>query len=452
MFLGSCLRLVARPLKNAQFYQNASRMDSYGNILLVAMPIFLLLILIEMFWGWWKKGEHQPVVDTVSSLTSGMTNILKSTLGLTLVIVSYSWLQSHLHLRQWPKESAWPYVITFFFIDFTGYWAHRFQHRVNFFWSHHIVHHSSEEFNLPCALRQEIAVLTNVYTLMMIPLAVIGIAPEVLAIVGPIHLFSQFWYHTRYIGKMGWVEYVLVTPSHHRVHHAMNDLYMDKNFSQVFIVWDRLFGTYQEELDSEPCVYGMRRPAQTWNPYIINFKHLWSLILDAWHTQSWRDKLRIWFMPTGWRPADVQERYPLFTISHMNELKKYDPVYSKLLRAFSIVHLSAVFLLLCFLFYRFGEITEREAFINGVFLLAAIFGFTSFLDKKAYGLVAMLAVAGAVVAYCLLNGEWFGLNAFMPYGSFVVTLYFLLSSLCAVWFYAREFKPAEQLATEGSVI
>ncbi|MBK7148142.1 MAG: sterol desaturase family protein [Bacteroidetes bacterium] len=190
-------------------------MNDYGNMLLIAMPIFLLLILVEMFWGRIKHGEQQPVIDTISSLSSGMTNILKSTLGISIVIISYPWMVEHLQVIQLEKGSIWPYVITFVFMDFTGYWMHRLQHRVNFFWNHHIIHHSSEEFNLPCALRQQIAVMTNIYTLVMLPLALLGIPGEVLALVGPIHLFSQFWYHTRYIGNLGILEYILVTPSHH---------------------------------------------------------------------------------------------------------------------------------------------------------------------------------------------------------------------------------------------
>lgn len=413
-------------------------MNDYGNMLLIAMPIFLLLILIEMIWGRFKYGEQQPVIDSISSLTSGMTNILKSTLGMSIVIVSYPWLVEHLHFTEFEKGSVWPYVITFIFMDFTGYWAHRLQHRVNFFWNHHIIHHSSEEFNLPCALRQQIAVMTNIYTLMMIPMAIIGIPGEVLALVGPIHLFSQFWYHTRYIGNLGFLEYLLVTPSHHRVHHAMNDLYLDKNYSQIFIVWDRLFGTYQEELSTEPSVYGMRRPAATWNPYIINFKHLWQLMLDAWHTKSIKDKLRVWFMPTGWRPADVEQRYPVFTIARMSDLKKYNPFYSKWFTAFSVVHMSVIFGLLCFLFFRFGEIEKSEALLNGVFLLLAIFGFTSLLDKKQYGLISMLAVALLVVVYCVSQRDWFGINGFVPAGSVAIAFYFLVTALAALWFYKNE--------------
>ncbi|MBK8658616.1 MAG: sterol desaturase family protein [Bacteroidetes bacterium] len=418
-------------------------MNDYGNMLLIAMPIFLLLILVEMFWGRIKHGEQQPVIDTISSLSSGMTNILKSTLGISIVIISYPWMVEHLQVIQLEKGSIWPYVITFVFMDFTGYWMHRLQHRVNFFWNHHIIHHSSEEFNLPCALRQQIAVMTNIYTLVMLPLALLGIPGEVLALVGPIHLFSQFWYHTRYIGNLGILEYILVTPSHHRVHHAMNDLYLDKNYSQIFIVWDRLFGTFQEELETERCVYGMRRPATTWNPYIINFKHLWQLIVDAWRTQNLADKFRIWFMPTGWRPADVEQKYPVFTIGRMSELKKYNPFYSKWFTAFSVLHMSVIFALLCFLFFRFGEIEKSEALLNGIFLLLAIFGFTALLDKKQYGLISMLAVAVAVVVYCISQRDWFGINGFMPAGSVVIALYFSATALAALWFYNHELRQSE---------
>lgn len=417
-------------------------MNSYGNMLLVAMPIFLLLILLEMTWGLWRRGEKQNIVDAVSSLTSGMTNILKSTLGITIVILSYPWLVEHLQLMTWDKTSVWPYLITFVFIDFTGYWAHRLQHRVNFFWNHHIIHHSSEEFNLPCALRQQISVLTNIYTVLLLPLAFIGIPGEVLALVAPIHLFSQFWYHTKYINRLGFLEHILVTPSHHRVHHAMNDIYMDKNYSQIFIVWDKWFGTFQEELETEPCVYGMRRPAQTWNPFIINYKHLWQLMKDAWHTENVKDKLRIWFMPTGWRPADVEKKYPLFTISKMDELKKYNPVYSNWFRAFSVTHITVIFLLLSFLFYRFGEITRNEALLNGAFLVLAIFGFTALLDKKQYGIISMLLVSAAVIVYCVMQGDWFGMNETMHISGMVVALYFAVAFVASLVFYRTEIKPA----------
>jgi hypothetical protein len=259
-----------------------------------------------------------------------------------------------------------------------------------------------------------------------------------LGIVAPVHLFSQFWYHTRYIGNMGVLEYIFVTPSAHRVHHAMNDIYMDKNYSAIFIVWDRLFGTYQKELASEPCVYGMRRPAQTWNPFIINYKHWYTLAADAYHTKNWGDKFRLWFMPTGWRPADVVEARPLFTIQKMSDLKKYDPGYSKWFIRLSFIHIHILFLLVCFLFFRFGEISKTEALVNGIILLLAIFGFTSMLDKKQYGFISMLFVSVGIAIFGLVRGDWFGLNTFVPFGHVLVVAYFAAVTLTAGWFYKAE--------------
>lgn len=422
-------------------------MNELGAALLIAMPCFFVLIMLEMFWARWKYNEQQPLIDSIASVASGFTNILKGTLGLTIIIISYEWMESHLHLMKLSANSAWTYIIAFVVLDFIGYWTHRLSHRVNFFWGHHVVHHSSEEFNLPCALRQGITMVTNLTAVAILPLAVMGVPREVLGIVVPVHTFSQFWYHTRYIGKMGLLEYILVTPSAHRVHHAMNDIYMDKNFSGIFIIWDRMFGTYQQELVAEPCVYGMRRPAQTWNPFIINYKHWYTLALDTWHTRSWGDKLRLWFMPTGWRPADVAEKYPLLTIEKMSDLKKYDPGYSKLFTKFSFIHIIVLFLLVSFLFFRFGEISQTEALVNGLFLLLGIFGFTSLLDKKQYGLISMVLGSVGIAFWGLVKGDWFGLNTFIPFGSALVVVYFIGVSIAAAWFYKTELSVEPQFST-----
>lgn len=420
-------------------------MNQFGNALLIAMPGFYVLILLEIFWGRWKHNEQQPLIDSIASIASGFTNILKATLGLTIVIVSYDWMESHLHLMQLSASSPWTYIIVFIGLDFISYWTHRLSHRVNFLWGHHVVHHSSEEFNLPCALRQGITMITNLTTIAILPLALMGVPAEVLGLVVPVHIFSQFWYHTRYIGNLGLLEYILVTPSTHRVHHAMNDIYMDKNYSAIFIIWDRMFGTYQKELADEPCVYGMRRPAQTWNPFIINYKHWYTLAVDAYHTKKWSDKFKLWFMPTGWRPADVAEKFPLFTIKKMSDLKKYNPGYSKNFVRFSFIHINMLFLLVCFLFFRFGEISREEALANGIFLLLAIFAFTSMLDKKQYGFISMLLVSIGIAVFCVVNGDWFGLNTFIPFGSFLVVTYFMgVTIITAGWFYATELSLSRQ--------
>ena len=144
-----------------------------------------------------------------------------------------------------------------------------------------------------------------------------------IAIVAPLHLFAQFWYHTRLIDRMGWLEHVITTPSHHRVHHAINDAYLDRNYGQVFILWDKWFGTFQEELQEEPPVYGVKIQPRTWNPILINVQHFWRLVKDAISTSSWADRAKLWFMPTGWRPADLEAQYPYDSIKDVHKQAKY---------------------------------------------------------------------------------------------------------------------------------
>jgi sterol desaturase/sphingolipid hydroxylase (fatty acid hydroxylase superfamily) len=321
-------------------------MESYGKILLIAMPIFLLLVLFEKWYGWKQGKDTVRVMDMISSLTSGVTNVTKDILGLSVAILSYGWLVKTLAVTTIENKIS-VYIVAFIALDFSGYWIHRIQHTTNVFWNAHLVHHSSEEFNLACALRQSISVFFKLFTFFLIPAAFLGVPVEVIAIVAPLHLFIQFWYHTQHINRMGILEHVIVTPSHHRVHHAINPEYIDKNYSQVFIIWDKFFGTFQEEKKDVPPVYGITRPASTWNPIKINFQHLFLLISDAWRTNSVQDKFRIWFMPTGWRPADVIEKYPINKINDVYYFEKYDPISSKPLQAWAFAQLLFLLFFIC---------------------------------------------------------------------------------------------------------
>ena len=231
-------------------------METYGRILLIAMPAFLALVLLEKWYGWWKGKDTVRNMDMISSLTSGVTNVTKDVLGLSVAILSYQWMVNH--LRVISIESTWlTYLVAFMALDFAGYWTHRIAHTYNFFWNNHIIHHSSEEFNLACALRQSISVFVRIFAFLLLPAALLGVDAKVVAIVAPLHLFAQFWYHTQHIDRMGFLEHIIVTPSHHRVHHAINPEYIDKNYAQIFIFWDKLFGTFQEEKPDVPPVYGI---------------------------------------------------------------------------------------------------------------------------------------------------------------------------------------------------
>ena len=409
-----------------------SFMEAYANALLYAIPGFIILVLVEIGYGYFAKNQMHRPMDTISSLSSGLTNIIKDSLGLVLVLVSYPFLVEHLAI--FTIESTWlTYVLAFIAIDFASYWNHRLCHKVNFFWNIHVIHHSSEEFNLACALRQTISNILGYFPLLLIPAALIGIPNEVIAVLAPLHLFAQFWYHTKHIGKLGFLEYIIVTPSQHRVHHAINDIYIDKNLAAIFCIWDRAFGTFQEELDDVPPVYGVLKPANTWNPVLINFQHLWRLIKDAWRTESWIDKLRIWFMPTGWRPKDVAEKYPIQIIDDPYNFNKYDTKPSKFLIGLSLYHLIMTTVLMLFMFYNFGSINFNDLIIYGFLVFIGIYGYTSLMDKTSYAWIIQVVFSFAGLYLIYEQGDWFGLNQYLAYGSYIVALYFVSTIVGALY-------------------
>ncbi len=419
-------------------------MDTYGLILLIAMPIFVVLIITEIIAYTVIKKQYN-YIDSVSSLYSGMTNTIKDVLGLTIVVISYEFLLKNLSIIHWKNTNAFTYILAFLILDFGGYWYHRISHTVNYFWNLHIIHHSSEEYNLPCALRQQFAVVTNLLFIFClgILLALIGIPKEVFIIIAPIHLFMQFWYHTKLINKMGFLEKIIVTPSHHRVHHSMNAIYMDKNYSQIFIIWDKLFGTFQEELDTEPCIYGVRRPVRTWNPFLINTQHVWLIIQDSFRTKNILDKIKVWFMPTGWRPKDMEEKYPVLYLKadDVYHFERYNPTYSKGFQIWSQIHLTVMFVLMGFLFFNIKNLQSNNQYIYyGLFLLFSIFSYTTLMDKKILGVITE-CVNLLIVSYIVFsNQDWFGVNQFINNGHFLVLSFFVLETIAAIYFYFAEFK------------
>lgn len=412
-------------------------MEAYGQILLIAMPAFFVLVLFEKCWGIWKGNDTVPLNDMIASLSSGITNVTKDVLGLSIAVISYGWLFEKFSFFQ--IEATWlVYVIAFFALDFAGYWTHRIAHEYNIFWNNHIVHHSSEEFNLACALRQSISSIVKIFAVFLIPAAILGVPPQVIGIVAPLHLFAQFWYHTRHIGRMGFLEKIIVTPSHHRVHHAINPEYLDKNYGQIFIFWDRWFGTYQEEKDEIPAVYGVTRPVQTWNPIKINFMHLWLLIKDAWRAKNLMDKLKIWFMPLGWRPADVAKKYPVAKIEDVYHFDKYNPSLTKGMLIWSFGQLIALLLLLSYLFGNLAEIGAPGIFYYGGFVFLTVYAYTELMDRNPNAWAWEVLKAVYAMYFVVTSGDWFGLNSFLPGSVYIFVGYLVVSAVFSIWFSLRK--------------
>jgi len=409
-------------------------MELYASVLLIAMPSFLFLVIVEKLYGLWVDSDKSPLRDTISSLSSGITNVVKDVLGVSFSILSYEFLVNHLALIQ-IQNTIIVYIIAFIAIDFYGYWTHRLQHNYNVLWNIHVIHHSSEEYNLACALRQTISSFFNIFTFLLIPAALLGVPAEVIAIVLPLHLFMQFWYHTQHIGKLGFLEKIIVTPSHHRVHHAINQEYLDKNMSQIFIFWDKIFGTFQEELDDVKPVYGVTRPANTWNPIKINFQHLWLLIKDAWRSPKFGDKIRIWFMPTGWRPQDFDNSYPVNKISNVYDFQKYKTMPSKTLTNYSLFQFACC---VFFVFHLFLLISNSSSFshydnliLYGLFIFIHIYCLTDLMDTNKYNWCFEL-LKSLLVLYIIYSLDgWFGLEYIYVY---VIGFYQLISFFASIYF------------------
>jgi len=423
-------------------------METYGKILLIATPAFLLLVFLEKWYGWYKGRDTVRNMDMISSLSSGVSNATKDVLGLTITILAYGWLVDRLAVYH-IKLTWLTYVVAFFVIDFAGYWMHRWSHHINIFWNLHIIHHSSEEFNLACALRQSISTIVNPFTFLLIPAALVGVPKEVIATVAPLHLFAQFWYHTQHIKKMGFLEHIIVTPSHHRVHHAINKEYLDKNLSQIFIFWDKLFGTFQQELKEAPPVYGITRPAATWNPIKINFQHLWLLMKDAWRTESWKEKFTLWFKPTGYRPADVAEKYPVYKIADVYQFEKYAPPASLALKIWSGLQLGIILLFVSYLFGNIAAINQINTayiYIYGAFIFLSIYAFTELMDRNPYAIGWEILRSGLAIGFLIYEDDWFGASVFFAPIKYVVGGYFIISVLVTGWFVYKHYQEDRRAA------
>lgn len=419
-------------------------METYAAVLQYAIPGFIALILIEALAGARMGRQVIRSFDSISSISSGITNVIKDILGLTVVILSYEVMVDYVAVWRW-EAVWWMYLVAFVGKDFAGYWSHRWEHAINVFWSRHLIHHSSEEFNLACALRQNVSVVFGVFFFLYLPMAVIGVPAKVVAIVAPLHLFAQFWYHTTLIDKMGWLESVLVTPSHHRVHHAINDRYMDRNFSQVFIVWDKLFGTFQPELSEDPPVYGIRRQPNTWNPVKINFQHFFLLVQDTIRANSWTDKLRLWFKPTGWRPSDLEDLYPVaYTVDPRDQVK-YDTKAVVGVKVWAWLQLIVHVAILMHFFSAIGHYSFVYLLAYGCWLILSIYAYTEMMDGSVESIISELIKVGA--ALWLINhlGGWFYQGTIQV--TTLLVAYLMVSLIITVLVYFR-WRPRVSTLTE----
>jgi sterol desaturase/sphingolipid hydroxylase (fatty acid hydroxylase superfamily) len=274
----------------------------------LAIPVFVLAIVAEITLA--RAGKlraRYEVRDTAASLAMGLGSNLAGLLVGGLVLAASVWVYQH-RLFDIPMTAIWAWAAVFLLEDLTYYAFHRISHERRFWWAAHVNHHSSQHYNLSTALRQTWSGGVAGTWLLWLPLSLLGFPPAMVAIQKGVSLIYQFWIHTEAIGKTPrWFEAVFNTPSHHRVHHARNPRYLDRNYAGVLIVWDRLFGTFQPELDAEPCRYGIVRNLATFNPLRIAVHEWWGMVADLWNARTWRDAAGYLFGPPGWSPDGSRE-------------------------------------------------------------------------------------------------------------------------------------------------
>jgi len=320
----------------------------YEKVLLWATPVFLVMMALECAIAAIRRRSPYRLGDAVASVSLGALSTYVGVYTRLLSFGTYVLAYEGLRFATLDDQQAWVWVVALVGYDFLYYWNHRFGHEINILWAAHVVHHQSEEFNLSTALRQTSSgfLLSWIFYL---PMAIAGVSPRLFLFVSLIDLLYQFWIHTEQVGSLGVLDRILATPSNHRVHHGVNDEYVDRNYGGILILWDRLFGTFQPELAAVPVVYGTREPLRSWNPLWANLHTYAALLRDARDARSWNERLRVFVARPGWRPAEASARRPKPAF-RLATVRKYDPALPGalglycLVQGFGVLGLGACFM------------------------------------------------------------------------------------------------------------
>ncbi|MGQ9426409.1 sterol desaturase family protein [Gilvimarinus sp. F26214L] len=345
----------------------------------LAVPFFILAMGLEFLYGTLRGRQYYRLNDTVNSLSLGVLSRIVDLLQIGFAAVVFGALVQWFGVPQWSMEAAWQWVAAFVAYDFCYYWKHRYGHEWRIMWASHVAHHQSEEYNLSTALRQ--TGTDYIGFVFYIPLYLAGLPAHAIITVGSLNLIYQFWVHTRHVGTLGPLEWVFITPSNHRVHHARNPEYLDKNYGGVFILWDRLFGTYQPERADLPCAYGITTGLHSWNPVWANF-HVWvDTARVAAQCRSWKDRLSVWFRSPGWLPEHLREQA---TQALPPDAPKYDPPADRWTRLYAFAQFWPVTALSLWVLTVQAELARPLVLTLFGWMVYSLYVFGSLLENRSY--------------------------------------------------------------------
>jgi sterol desaturase/sphingolipid hydroxylase (fatty acid hydroxylase superfamily) len=419
-------------------------------IIQASIPLFFLLIGAELLWSRATGRRVMRLNDSLADLSCGVLSQLAGIFTKLFTIGIFIWVGDRLSVQRFvPMIPAWPerapfaaadalpwfsadlpallsWAAVFFLVDLCYYWSHRYAHEVNILWAGHVVHHSSEEYNLPVALRQS-ALHGLMSWIFYVPLALVGVPWRMFVTCNALNLVYQFWIHTRAVGRLGRVaEAVLNTPSHHRVHHGVDPKYQDRNYAGVFIVFDRWFGSFQPE-EAEP-VYGITKPLKSWNPLWANVHVFVQIARDAWRARRWRDKLRIVFGRPGWKPPELGEIGRPREVS-AETFEKYDPPVPAPLALYAFAQFAVALVAAVVLLQRADALGLARAAVVAFFVAVALAGVGGIFERARWAATLETARQLTVAA----AGAWLLAAGLAPAAMAWSAIAFAALSLIVLW-------------------
>lgn len=370
------------------------------NYIVLAIPVFFALIGIEVVAALISGRDDYRLADSLADLGCGTLQQLLEVFIKTALFAGYLFVYEQ---RLWsvPDGAWWAWVLCFLGVDFLYYWFHRLSHEVGVFWAAHVVHHQSEEYNLTVALRQ--GALQGAFSwVFYLPLALIGFSPLMFLTLSSANTLYQFWIHTRAIGRLGPLEGLLNTPSNHRVHHARNPKYIDKNHGGTLIVWDRLFGTYTAE-EEEP-VYGITTPLATWNPVWANLANWADMLRLARRTTRLGDKLRLLVERPGWRPDELGGYVGAPEVDRAS-YRKFETPVPGVLAGYALAHFLLALGLSSLLLFKQQELPLHVLLSGALLTVLSLVSLSALFERKRWALpvegarVALLAALGLLAGH-----------------------------------------------------
>ena len=373
------------------------------NPIVYAIPVFMITIALEAWLAHRRRIATYDVADAITSLHFGVLSQVSAVFVRALTLGVYVLVFEHLRWFTLPVDSVWVWLGALIAYDLIYYWVHRFGHETHLMWAAHQVHHSSEYFNLSTALRQTSTGAFASFPFYL-PMALLGVPPMVFGAVALIDLLYQYWVHTELVRKLGWADRVFVTPSNHRVHHGQNDYCIDRNYGGIFILWDRLFGTFVEERDDEPVIYGIRKPLASYNPLWGNLHVYRDLGRRMAASGSPWAALHAMFAPPAGSPAQRDTFDP-------QSFKRYAPSMTSATRAYALIQYALLIAPTTHFIAVSPTLTLGEQVAYALLILVWTVGVGWVLEGRRYARVFEWLRVGGTTAALLLMPSWFGWSA-----------------------------------------